>query len=171
MLIFLVGYMGSGKTTVGKKLAGHLNFDFIDLDRFIENTFKVTIPTVFERYDETTFRKLESETLNKTFKLQNTVIATGGGTPCFYNNMELINKNGISIYLKLSTKSLFHRLINSKQKRPLIKNKSIDEIKNFIEENLKTREPYYEQAKIITKGEDITIAELAEEINNFIHKI
>lgn len=164
MLIYLIGYMGSGKTTVGKKLAVRLGYSFLDLDKKIENKYKISIPDLFTKYDEDIFRKLEQETLHDTINLTNTVISTGGGTPCFYNNMELINKHGLSVYLKMHPKSLCDRLIKSKKKRPLIANKSPKEIMDHITNHLSEREFYYNQSTMTIKGESLDIAELSKSI-------
>jgi shikimate kinase len=94
--VYLIGFMGSGKTTVGRKLAKKLDHPFIDLDETIENRYRISIPTIFSKYDEKVFRKIEHETLKSLLHLQNHVISTGGGTPCFFNNIDLINENGIS---------------------------------------------------------------------------
>jgi len=162
MLIYLIGFMGSGKTTVGKKLASKLNFDFVDLDLYLEEKYKITIPDIFDRFDEDVFRKIEHETLLDTKSFQNTVISTGGGTPCFYNNMEIINTNGTSVYLKLHPKSIQRRLLESKKKRPLVMNKTEDEIFDFIELKLEEREHYYKQANFTIKAENLEISELVK---------
>lgn len=162
MLIYLIGFMGSGKTTVGKKLATQLDLDFIDLDLFIEEKYKISIPDIFDRFDESVFRKIEHETLMETKSFQNTVISTGGGTPCFYNNMDIINANGTSVYLKLHPKSIQKRLLESKKKRPLVMNKGEDELFNFIQLKLEEREQYYEQAKYTIKAENLEIADLVK---------
>jgi len=166
MLIYLIGYMGSGKTTVGKKLAAKMDYSFLDLDKMIEHKFKITIPDLFAKYDEKTFRKLEQETLLDTFTLANTVISTGGGTPCFYDNMELINKNGLSVYLKMHPKSLYERLIKSKKKRPLLANKSTEEILKHISMQVIERESFYLQSNLMIKGESMDIRKLVESITN-----
>ena len=159
--------MGSGKTTVGKKLAGKLGYNFIDLDLMIENDYRISIPGLFQKYDENAFRKIEYETLKKTFNYKNTVISTGGGTPCFFHNMEMINENGISVYLKMNIKSLCDRLINSKKKRPLLTGKSPEEIFDFIEKQLAVRKMFYKKSKIEIKGESINIKELENIIRDF----
>lgn len=157
--------MGSGKTTIGKKLATRLGFLFIDLDGFIENKYRITIPELFNKYDEDAFRLVEHQSLQETFSFSNAVISTGGGTPCFYNNMELINQHGISVYIKMHKKSLYDRLINSKKKRPLLTDKSPEQIMNFIHNQLAERESFYKQSKLIIKGESIDIDKLVELIN------
>lgn len=165
MRIYLIGYMGCGKSTVGKKLAAKLHLNFVDLDNLIESKYKVTIPQLFQKYDENAFRVIERDCLYETFLLDNVVISTGGGTPCFYDNMDRINQNGISIYLKLHPKSLHSRLVNARKKRPLIDQKSNEEILVFIEEQLKLRKPYYNMASMIIKGEDVDIKLLANQLN------
>ncbi|MCD4746676.1 MAG: shikimate kinase [Bacteroidales bacterium] len=160
MLIYLIGYMGSGKTTVGKRLAKKLCCDFIDLDALIEVRYHVSVNDLFKKYDENVFRKIEHNILKETFKLKNTVISTGGGTSCFYKNIELINNNGISVYLKMHINSLLNRLENSKKPRPLLQNLSQDKLKHYIIEQLKEREIYYNQSNIIVKGENADINEI-----------
>lgn len=164
MLIYLIGYMGSGKTTAGKVLAEKLDYTFLDLDKHIENKYKINIPDLFAKYDEGAFRKLERETLHETFKLKNTVVSTGGGTPCFYKNIESINKNGLSIYLQMNPKSLYERLARSKKKRPLLVEKYPDEILDHITNHLETREKFYNQAKMIVDGEDLDIEDLGKRL-------
>ncbi len=150
--IYLVGFMAAGKTTFGKILAKRLGYNFIDTDRMFEEKYKTSIDLFFKKYGEENFRKLEHEILKTTFSLENTVISTGGGTPCFFNNMEEINNNGLSIYLQLPPKALYHRLVNAKRVRPLVTEKSDDELLNFIQEKLKEREPFYNQSKLIISG-------------------
>ncbi len=157
MRIYLVGYMGSGKTTVGKRLAKIMHFDFYDLDKMIEECSHYSIPDIFTKFDESAFRLIEKETLRKTSSLGNAIIATGGGTACFFDNMNWIRDNGISVYLKLSTKSLAYRILNSKKKRPLTKGKNPDELLEYVERHLLKREKYYNQADLIVKGEDLNI--------------
>lgn len=159
--------MGSGKTTVGKKLAKKLGFQFIDLDDMIERKYKIEVREFFQKYDEKSFRKIEHDTLNLTFQLSDTVIATGGGAPCFFDNMELINQNGISVYIEMSNLSLFHRLSSSKKPRPLVQNKSQDELKQFINMHLEERLPYYSKAQISIKGENLDMDNLVKKINNW----
>ncbi len=158
--IYLIGFMGSGKTTAGKRLARALDYAFTDLDSMIEERYHVTIPSLFEKYDEHAFRTLEHETLKDTLTLPRHVIATGGGTPCFFNNMELINGSGISVYLRLSPASLHQRLLNSKKKRPLIQRHPPAEVLDYIKRTLDERDPYYLRAHHIVKGEDLDIGAL-----------
>lgn len=160
MRIYLIGYMGSGKTTIGKKLAKALNYEHLDLDHTIENKYHITIPDIFHRFDEKTFRQLEQETLKETLSSDKIVISTGGGTPCFYDNLEFINKNGISVYIKMQPESLLKRLLEAKKKRPLILKKSTDEIKEFIGKQLDMREEFYSQANYTIEGVSLDINDL-----------
>lgn len=162
--VYLIGFMGSGKSTVGKKLGNQLGRSFIDLDTLIENKYRISIPDLFSRFDEAAFRKVEHETLKETLKLQNHVIATGGGTPCFYDNIDLINVHGTSVYLKLHPQSLYQRLLTSRKKRPLIAENPEDKIQEYIEAKLAEREFYYQQALFTVKGESLDIKALAAEL-------
>jgi shikimate kinase len=147
--IFLIGYMGAGKTTLGKVLAQVMNLSFIDLDNFIEEHYHRTIGEIFAEAGEDGFRRMEHEALIEASKFEDVVISLGGGTPCFYQNMQVVNNAGISIYLKPSEEVLLRRLIKGKHKRPLLAEKSDDELRDYIHENLEKREPYYLQANII----------------------
>ena len=171
MLIYLTGYMGSGKTTAGLKLAVKMGYAFADLDVMIENKFKITINKFFTKYGEPAFRKIEREMLIETFSYTNTVIATGGGTPCFADNMEIINKNGISVYIKIPEKALFQRLLNSKKKRPLLMGKTDEEILDYIKHQLIVREPFYLKSCLTAEGIDMDIQQLIESINNYVQHI
>lgn len=146
--IFLVGFMGSGKTTWGKKIANALQLPFVDLDHEIVENIGMSIPEYFKAHGEDNFRKLEQEYLQKQSG-RIAVISTGGGTPCFFDNMEWINNNGLSLYLYHTSKSLWSRLSQSDvNKRPVLKGLSGDELFDFIDSKLKEREPYYNQAHI-----------------------
>lgn len=144
MRIYLIGFMGAGKTSIGKKLARKINFQFVDLDDLIEAESEQKITEIFEEKGENYFRKLEQKVLFKTLKLENVIIATGGGTPCFYENMAWINKNGKSIYLKLNAGILHSRLKSKMKHRPMLQNKK--NLQNFIETKLQEREKFYELA-------------------------
>lgn len=160
--IFLIGYMGSGKTTAGKKLAAELGYTFIDLDHFLEKEYQQSIPDIFATKGEAEFRNMEHNTLKKVLEMSNVVISAGGGTPCYFNNMELMNNNGITIYLKMSVDALVNRLVNAKEKRPLIENKTEPELRAFIARQLDKREDFYSQAQYTIKGKSLDIQELVE---------
>lgn len=167
MLIYLIGYMGSGKSTTAKKLAGLLDMPCYDLDQLFEEQYKIEISHFFDRYDETLFRKIESSLLKDTFHLKDAIIATGGGTPCFYDNMHWMNSNGLTVYLQMNPKSILERLKSSKRKRPLVANKKEDELLTFVKEHLRQRNIFYSQAKIIVKGESVNLNELTRLIKSY----
>lgn len=146
--IYIIGMMGVGKTAIGKKIASILNYNFIDLDKEIEISEKKSIPEIFEKCGEKYFRKIEAEVL-RTFRIEPFVVATGGGTPCFFDTMQFINKNGTSIYIKASEGLIFQRISKHPDKRPLLKGKNETEIKSFIKQTLAKREHFYLQSKFV----------------------
>ena len=147
--IFLIGYMGAGKTTIGKQIAKRLDRSFIDMDLFIENRYHKAVSDIFAEKGEAFFRKIEQVILQEIAQFENTVISTGGGTPCFFDNMELMNRTGITVYLQVPASELAKRLIVCKQERPLIKNKSMEELQQFIAGSLEKRETWYNRAAIV----------------------
>lgn len=162
--------MGSGKSTHGKKLASLLKLDFLDLDEFIVSKYHLSIDELFEQKGESEFRNIESKELNTIIHLHKPmVISLGGGTPCFNNNIELIKNSGLLVYIQMDAKALTNRLINAKSSRPLIKNKSNDELLIFISESLKNREIYYKQAQIIINGINLDEHKLYNAIQNYMH--
>lgn len=164
MRIFIIGFMYSGKSTIGKKLAKAMNLKYIDTDHVFENKYNITVAHFFEKYGEDLFREFENKILLEEIENENAIISTGGGLPCFHKNMELIKQNGISIYLKMSPLSIIHRINRSKKKRPLLQNKSPEELQTYIEALLKQREIFYNQATLTIKGESPNIKEIQEEI-------
>jgi len=162
--IYLLGYMGSGKSTIGKKLAKKFEVDFIDLDKYIEEKQNSSISQIFELVGETEFRKIEKDTLIEISKMENKVVSLGGGTPCFFNNMEIINNSGFSIYLKMPIGMLVSRLINAKVQRPLIKGMNREELFSFIRNQLYEREKFYSQSNIIYPASNVNISDLMSKI-------
>jgi len=164
MNLFLIGFMGCGKSTVGKHLADQLHKNLIDLDAFIEARQNKKITEIFASEGESAFRQIEHKALQEVCKSENQVISVGGGAPCFHNNMQWMNQNGITIYLKLSALALSERLNNlpkqARDSRPLIANKTKDELYDFICMMLEKREHFYNQSKLIVMNEeaDPTIA-------------
>lgn len=150
MRIFLIGFMGSGKSYVGSRLADLLGYTFIDLDDKIEEKTQKNIARIFEEEGEDYFRILERDTLQSLDKHNNAVIACGGGTPCFYNNMEWMKNHGKTIYLDLPPAILVQRLKNEKEHRPLIKDLSDKgELLHFIEKKLSERVGFYQKSDFI----------------------
>jgi len=147
--IYLLGFMGSGKSFLGRWLSEKYNLNFLDLDEYIEESMNLSIPQIFSRIGEDGFRENEANLLRKTVDFSNNIISCGGGTPCFYDNMEWIKDYGISIYLKTSEELLFKRLNNQKSGRPLISGMSDDDLRNFISMKLTEREIFYKQADYI----------------------
>ena len=153
--IFLIGYMGSGKTSMGIKLAENLGLTFVDMDHHIEEKYHKTVSQIFEESGQDAFRKMEQNCLHEVAEFENCVIATGGGAPCFFDNMEFMNTHGLTVYLNLSAEQLATRLELSRAgKRPLIANKQGDELRQFIGEGLSAREAFYKQAKVSVSGSD-----------------
>lgn len=161
MNIYLVGYMGSGKSTIGRQLAGKLNYTHLDLDDYFESTYRIGIMDFFRKYDEAAFRKIESMMLRKTLEFDHYVISTGGGTPCFHDNMSLINKYGLSVYIRMHPRSLFIRLKNAKRPRPRTAMLSDEALMDRIMDDLSVREDFYNRASISVKGESIDVDALA----------
>lgn len=163
--IFLVGYMGAGKTTVGKILSKALNLTFIDLDYYIEGRYHKEIKQLFAEKGEEAFRDIERRMLHEVAEFEDVLISTGGGTPCFFDNIEFMNKAGVTVYLKVSVEELVKRLEQCKQTRPVLKNRSGEELKNFISDSLKSRMPFYEQAQIIFDAEKMDTEDDVKSIN------
>ena len=163
--IFLIGYMGSGKTTLGKKLSNRLELPFVDTDEEIVKQIGMSITEYFGQHGEDEFRKLEREQLRK-FANNAAVISTGGGAPCFFDNMEWIKANGYAVYLQMSPQELFDRLSQSKlHKRPIRIGKSPEELRVFIEEKLTEREPFYSQAHLTIDQLNTSVETLADLVN------
>ncbi|HKL71368.1 MAG TPA: shikimate kinase [Marinilabiliaceae bacterium] len=166
--LFLVGFMGSGKSTMGKLIAQELSWQFIDLDDYVENKAGESITSIFNNLGEEGFRKMEREALEEVIHLEEVVIATGGGIPCFYDNMEFMKLHGLVIYLKLSPKELCDRLLPIRSDRPLISNKSDEELLDFIEIKLAEREPFYSQANILAESVALDTSLYIQLINDYI---
>jgi shikimate kinase len=141
--------MGSGKTTVGRQLAKKLNLQFIDMDSYIENRYHKSISAIFEEKGEAGFREIERKALHEIVDFEHVVISTGGGMPCFFDNMAVMNQTGVTIYLEASVDELAERLMKGKQQRPLIEGKTPEEITEFIATSLAGREAFYLQAALI----------------------
>lgn len=157
-LLYIIGFMGSGKTTAGKRLAASLGWSFIDLDKKIQEHTGMKIADIFSEYGEAHFRMVEAEVLKSLVTDSNTVISTGGGTPCYGNNMEYMLESGLTIYLKLTPLQLVSRLSSSSDERPLIRNLSGENLLKFVEERLAERAKWYEKSQLIIDGYNIDIS-------------
>ena len=160
--IILIGYMGAGKTTLGKVLAQKMGLTFYDLDEYIEDRFHRTIPQIFAESGESGFRDLERRMLHEVAEFEDVIISCGGGTPCFFDNMDYMNTCGETVFLNASPEALKAHLLMGKTQRPLIQGKSSEELLDFIKDSLQKRLPYYKKAKhtlsidVINTNEDIT---------------
>ncbi|MBI1184037.1 AAA family ATPase [bacterium] len=161
MNIYLIGFMGSGKSTYAGRLAKQLGFDVLDLDKRIEEQYQRTISSWFEEDNEEGFREAETAVLHSTKELKSTIIACGGGTPCFNGNMEWMNQNGFTVYLKLLENQLVKRLKNAKDERPLLADVEEDELHLFVHEKLTERSRFYAQATLVIQPEQFQAGQLA----------
>lgn len=166
--IFLIGYMGAGKTTLGKALALDLGLEFIDMDWYIENRYRKTISQIFQEKGEEGFRQLERKVLHETGEIEDVVISCGGGTPCFYDNMEYMNRQGQTLLLSASMEALLRRLNISRKKRPILKDKTPEQLEQFVREALEQRAPYYAQAAYQV---DSSFLESVPEIRETVQKV
>ena len=165
MRIYLIGYMGCGKTTLGRKLASRLGVSFIDMDSYIQNRYFKTVTDIFKDEGEEGFRRKENTCLIEISEMENVVVSTGGGTPCFYDNIDLMNHTGISIFLDVKPEILAARLNNSHTARPLIQQKKGEELIIHINNMLQERLPYYNKASFRFAGDNITVDEIMQKLN------
>lgn len=163
MRIYLIGFMGSGKTHWGKKLSHKLKLPFFDLDRVIEEKEGKTIAVIFAEMGEEYFRMLEKEVLHLvTESHESFVMSCGGGTPCFFNNIDYIKSRGTTVWLNSSVENLYNRLVKEKEKRPLIRNFSDEELRSYIIKKLSDRKIFYRQAAIILSEEEVSLDKLIQ---------
>ena len=164
--------MGSGKTKTGRRLAAKLNFDFIDTDQFLELKYRSSIPDIFKTRGEKAFREMESETLHEilTNYPEKVIIATGGGLPCFNDNLSLLRSSGLTIYLRHPAAQLFQRLKENRSERPLIAELSEEELQEYITQTLTKREKFYNQADLIAEPEDHELKNLLDLISHLRKK-
>ena len=164
--------MGSGKTLISKELSILNNFKIFDLDTEISKQNNRSITEIFKEKGEIFFRKTEKEVLEKILSTEkNIILSLGGGTPCYYNNIDSINEKTISVFLKTNVKTLAQRLSSEKDKRPLIQNISNEDLPEFIAKHLFERNPFYNQAKITINTDNLSAREIAEEILTQIKQI
>jgi shikimate kinase len=147
--------MGCGKSYVGRNLAPLLGFDYIDIDKYIEEKEGLTIKEIFEQKGEDYFRQAEKDFIHQLDTGQNLVISTGGGAPCFFDNMEVMNEKGLTIYLNRNKEKVIWRLLKGQYKRPLIAHLNPEELEKFYDERLESRKPFYEKAKLYVGDADV----------------
>ena len=169
--VFLIGYMGSGKTTLGKAYSAATGLQFVDLDWYIEERMHKSISDLFAERGEEGFRLLEQKMLHETGEFENVLIACGGGTPCFFDNMEFMNASGTTVYLKVSVEELAKRLELCKHTRPVLKGRSGEELRAFIAESLEKRNPFYTKASITFDAEKMLTESDVHDISNALMKI
>ena len=160
--IFLIGFMGSGKSTHGSRLARMIGYSYVDMDRLIEQTAGMSIPGIFREHGEDVFRKWEHDILVELCSRQKVVVSTGGGAPCHGEMIRIMNKHGCTIYIRLTPHALKDRLFHSKTERPLIKGKNEKELLAYIEQLLEVREFYYHQARHTVDGAGLQTERLVE---------
>jgi shikimate kinase len=160
--------MGAGKTTIGKVLAREMGVEFFDLDWYIEDRFRKKIPEIFAESGEAGFRDIERKMLREVGEFENVVISCGGGTPCFFDNMDFMNGQGDTIYLNASPAVLKEHLLMGKSQRPLIEGKSSEELEIYIQQSLQTRLPFYKKAK---HSLDINVIHTKDEIKGYVQQI
>jgi len=153
--IFLIGYMGAGKTTLGKAFAREMNLSFVDQDWYIEERFHKTVQEIFAERGEQGFRELERQMLHEIAEFEDVVISTGGGAPCFYDNMDFMNQKGETVFLNVTPEVLFSRLKMASQNRPILRGKTNEELKAFIAKALEKRAPFYSKAKYIFNADEL----------------
>lgn len=166
MKIYLIGYMGSGKSMLGKSLAKALGISWIDLDSEIETRYKISIPDFFVKYGESAFRDVEHKVLNDIALIPDIVVSTGGGVPCFHNNIELMNQTGLTIYLEATPEIILTRIGPYAWKRPLFQRMDGTDILEKITVHLKSREKFYQQAQLTIDAANPDIEKLKNLILN-----
>ena len=166
--IILIGYMGSGKTTVGKALSKETGMMFYDLDWYIESRMRKTVSQIFAERGEEGFRQIEYNMLHEVAEFENVIISCGGGTPCFFDNMDYLNQQGDVVYLKASPDTLYKHLLMAKVERPLLKGKSPEELIAYITEHLKERAPFYEKARYTL---DVNVLDDYDKIHTSVQSI
>lgn len=172
MIIFLVGYMGCGKSTIGRALARRLKMDFLDMDPLIEQHCGKSIRKIFATEGEEGFRLHEKEVLAEIVtEQQDCIVATGGGAPCFFDNMEVMNRAGITVYFQMSPEKLAGRLEHGKAKRPLLQDKTQEELISFIRTNVEKRETYYLRSKLIIQCDGVSDEYIAEHIVHYVQHL
>ncbi len=167
--IFLIGYMGCGKTTLGRAVGRRTGINFIDLDIYIENRFHASVNDLFAARGEEGFRKVERAMLEEVSAFEDTLIACGGGTPCFFNNMELMNDCGVTVWLNTPSQRIIDRLKRNRSRRPLLAGKTDEELSEFVTSSMLVREPFYSRASARFNGEELEDADqISRSVQMFI---
>ncbi len=166
MIFFLIGFMGSGKTYWGKIWAANQHFNFVDLDEVIEHAEGKTVADIFAHKGEPYFREIEALALRNFGAVKNTIIACGGGTPCYFDNMQWMNQHGTTIYLSTSAPEILARVMTEQDKRPLLKKMNQSELLFFIEQKLRERAVFYNAAKLILTAEETTLHAFGDFVAN-----
>ncbi|MBN1119171.1 MAG: shikimate kinase [Bacteroidales bacterium] len=157
MRLFIIGYKNCGKTTIGKKVANRLNLEFIDLDEVIEKKENKTIPELYSEIGDEKFRILEWKALKDVIKKDNIVVSTGGGAPCHCDNMNLMEEHGDVIYIHLDSDTLVSRLKRATKDRPIVLNKTDEELREYVLNQRNNCEHHYARAKYTVEGKDLTV--------------
>ncbi|MFB6320776.1 shikimate kinase [Saccharicrinis sp. FJH54] len=147
--VYLIGFMASGKSYLSRVLSAEMDVPLIDMDKYIEEKNFMSVPELFSTYGENVFRERERKALEDLSVMEDVIIATGGGAPCFFNNIQVMNDTGVTLYIKVPEEVIVERLLNSKHKRPLADGKSREELTEFVSQKIAEREPFYSQAKAV----------------------
>lgn len=166
--VIIIGYMGSGKTTLGRALSRTMQLPFYDLDWYIETRMHRTVSQIFEERGEEGFRLVERNMLHEVAEFEDVIISCGGGTPCFFDNMDYLNAQGDTVYLKASPSVLCAHLKMARTERPLLKGKNDGQLKEFIEEQLQKREPFYSQAHHVL---DVDVLDNRDKIQQSVEQL
>ncbi len=165
--VFLIGYMGCGKSTIGRYIAKDMGWRFIDMDDYVEKQIGCSISQFFADKGEDEFRKAEAQALKNLASEHNAIIATGGGAPCHFDNIDVMRAAGLTIYIKVEPQVLAARLKDAKNQRPLLAGKSDDELLDFISSQLKNREPFYSKAEMSVDGDRLPFSAYKPFIETF----
>ena len=160
--------MGAGKTTTARRLAQRMGWEVVDTDALFEEKYKISVNDFFNKYDEPLYRKLESEVLKATESLEHVVVSTGGGTACYFDNMEWMNQHGLTVFMRISPQAAVDRVIHSRHKRPLAEGKSEEELTEFVNRHYASRMQFYEQAQITVKSEDFDLEDAIKKISELL---
>ena len=160
--------MGAGKTTTARRLAQRMGWEVVDTDALFEEKYKISVNDFFNKYDEPLYRKLESEVLKATESLEHVVVSTGGGTACYFDNMEWMNQHGLTVFMRISPQAAVDRVIHSRHKLPLAEGKSEEELTEFVNRHYASRMPFYEQAQITVKSEDFDLEDAIKKISELL---